>query len=78
MSITAGYGKALKADMNVTPMIDILLVLIIIFMVITPVTSRGLQAVVPQDPQSDPDRVEYTSKHASRTCLWDLAPIPNE
>jgi biopolymer transport protein ExbD len=34
--------------MNVTPMIDVLLVLIIIFMVITPTVSRGLNTQVPQ------------------------------
>jgi biopolymer transport protein ExbD len=38
-------------DMNVTPMIDVLLVLLIIFMCITPVTPRGLEALVPQPPK---------------------------
>ena len=33
-----------------TPMIDVLLVLIIIFMVITPLTPHGLEALVPQPP----------------------------
>ena len=37
-----------KAQINMTPMIDILLVLIIIFMVITPVTQTGLRTLVPQ------------------------------
>jgi len=44
-------GKGQRAEINVTPMIDVLLVLIIIFMVITPVAPRGLQALVP--PQAD-------------------------
>ena len=38
--------------MNVTPMIDILLVLLIIFMVIVPVTQKGLEAMVPQPPKT--------------------------
>ena len=37
-----------KADINVTPMIDVLLVLLIIFMVIAPITPKGLEALVPQ------------------------------
>lgn len=39
-----------KAEINMTPMIDVLLVLIIIFMVITPLTPTGLRALVPQPP----------------------------
>jgi biopolymer transport protein ExbD len=45
-----GSGAGAKADINMTPMIDILLVLIIIFMVITPLTPKGLDALVPQPP----------------------------
>ncbi|HUI80132.1 MAG TPA: biopolymer transporter ExbD [Bryobacteraceae bacterium] len=45
-----GSGKGPKADINMTPMIDVLLVLIIIFMVITPLTPHGLEALVPQPP----------------------------
>lgn len=39
-----------KAEMNVTPMIDVLLVLIIIFLLVTPTLSTGLNAHVPQNP----------------------------
>jgi biopolymer transport protein TolR len=43
-----GHSGATKCDMNVTPLIDVLLVLLIIFMVIAPVTPKGLEALVPQ------------------------------
>jgi biopolymer transport protein ExbD len=45
-----GLNAGPKADINMTPMIDVLLVLIIIFMVITPLTPKGLEALVPQPP----------------------------
>ena len=37
-----------SSGINVTPLIDILLVLLIVFMVITPMTSRGLEAEIPR------------------------------
>jgi biopolymer transport protein TolR len=48
MGMAVGSGKGPKSDINMTPMIDVLLVLIIIFMVITPLTPKGLEALVPQ------------------------------
>ncbi len=50
MAMAVGSGKGPKSDINMTPMIDVLLVLIIIFMVITPLTPHGLEALVPQPP----------------------------
>ena len=53
MGMSLGGNGRPHANINMTPMIDVLLVLIIIFMVITPTTSHGLNALVPQ-PESGP------------------------
>jgi biopolymer transport protein TolR len=53
MGMSVGATGGPKSDINMTPMIDVLLVLIIIFMVITPLTPRGLEALVPQPPKAN-------------------------
>ena len=53
MSMAVGSRRRQNANMNVTPFIDILLVLLIIFMVINPPQIKGLDALVPQPPKKD-------------------------
>ena len=48
MGMAVGKSGAEMSEPNVVPFIDILLVLLIIFMVITPLTPKGLEALIPQ------------------------------
>jgi biopolymer transport protein TolR len=48
MTATTGNSHGLASEINVTPMIDVLLVLLIIFMVIVPALPRGEAALIPQ------------------------------
>ena len=56
---TGGKGGA-QSDINVTPLVDVVLVLLIIFMVVTPLLQKSLEAEIPdQDaPPSPPDPTE--------------------
>jgi biopolymer transport protein ExbD len=62
MAISVGGSKGgALAEMNVVPLIDILLVLLIIFMIITPLTPKGLAANIPQ----------------AKTDAAEVAPVPD-
>jgi len=52
-----GKGKV-NADINVTPMIDVMLVLLIIFMIVTPLIAAGFQATLPKGKNLDPSPEE--------------------
>ncbi len=54
MGMCRGSRRGLRSDINITPYIDILLVLLIIFMVVTPIRQMELRVRVPQPPAPQP------------------------
>lgn len=63
MAMSAGGGAAVKAEPNVTPMIDVMLVLLIIFMIVVPAINAGFNAIPPEaqsvktHPEEETDQV---------------------
>ena len=72
MGITAGTQRGLQSEINVTPMVDIMLVLLIIFLVVTPFLQSGIAVVLPKNMKNadvDPKIINESSVVIS---------IPNE
>jgi biopolymer transport protein TolR len=64
MGMSSGGGSALSSEINVTPMVDIMLVLLIIFMVVTPFLQQGITVAIPRDmksPDVDPNIIKESS-----------------
>ena len=80
MGMQVSTGGGAMSEPNVVPFIDVLLVLIIIFMVITPLTPKGLEALVPQPappnqkPTAADQRTVVISVNADQSVLINQEP----
>lgn len=64
MSMSTGGGGSFNSEINVTPMVDIMLVLLIIFMVVTPLLQHGVTVSIPRElnnPDEDPAIIKESS-----------------
>jgi len=75
MSMNVGTKKGAMADINITPYIDILLVLLIIFMVITPVRQMDLDVKVPQMSNDEPGKKNAVDPNVIVVSVSDSAQI---
>ncbi|HEX6574035.1 MAG TPA: biopolymer transporter ExbD [Gemmatimonadaceae bacterium] len=81
MAMSTGGSGGVKAEPNVTPMIDVMLVLLIIFMLVVPAISAGFQAIPPQGvnlkPHPEEERDQVLGIDANNQYFLNKAPIPN-
>lgn len=63
MGMSSGGTTNYNSEINVTPMVDVMLVLLIIFMVITPLLQSGVQLTLPRNtnPDLDPDIIKESA-----------------
>ncbi len=82
MAFASNSGGGPMADMNVTPLVDVMLVLLIIFMVTAPILSYPIDIDLPQrtnnppeDPKEPPDPIKLRID-AAGTVYWNDSPTP--
>ena len=82
MAFSSNSGSGPMADINVTPLVDVMLVLLIIFMVTAPALSYPIQVDLPQPstnpppPAKDPPEPVRIRIDASGTVNWNGSPTP--
>src|SRR5215831_6629273 len=69
-----GRRDKLQSDINVTPLVDVCLVLLIIFMVVTPLLQKGVSVQIPQtdNPDKKPENPKQKSKAEFQSALDEL------
>jgi biopolymer transport protein TolR len=74
-------SRGVKSDINITPLIDVVLVLLIIFMVVTPMLERGKSVNLPDSTHSDENKDAETlviSMPSDKTLWVEGTPATNE
>src|ERR1051326_1528843 len=78
MGMSGGGGQGgLQSEINVTPMVDIMLVLLIIFMVVTPFLQQGITVALLKNMKKDEDRIVYI-KSGVGVSYGDVVTVINE
>jgi biopolymer transport protein TolR len=72
MTMNTGDKRGMSSDINVTPMIDVLLVLLIIFMLIVPMMPKGETALTPKSPDRDRSRESAVVLQLTRGAGGDV------
>jgi biopolymer transport protein TolR len=83
MAMSSSAGGGVKAEPNVTPMIDVMLVLLIIFMVVTPAIMAGFNATPPQgqnlkDHPEDEENDQVLGIDKDGNYYLNKRPIPKD
>ncbi|MGO4702589.1 ExbD/TolR family protein [Dyella sp. 2RAB6] len=80
MAFSSGSGKGPMADINVTPLVDVMLVLLIIFMITAPILTHKVKIDLPQpnpnviQPENPPDPIRLKIDQAG-ALYWNDTPV---
>ncbi|MBE1162118.1 ExbD/TolR family protein [Dyella acidiphila] len=83
MAFSSGSGKGPMADINVTPLVDVMLVLLIIFMITAPIMTHKIKIDLPQPnpnviPPSNPPEPIHLKIDQSGAFYWNDTPVDEQ